>query len=142
MTLTGCKIRGERPKHVSRTTGAIFSFAAQPLPRGGLDSCDTRTLEPLQSYDRQCPSHCALFLPQPSSFWQWLHWRRYYRDGEDAPDCGCSPAPRKTELTCDSCLVCGGDDSTKDCGEKEGSGPAERKEEAISMTPSSILKGK
>ncbi|CAN0235783.1 unnamed protein product [Scytosiphon promiscuus] len=41
---------------------------------------------------------------------------RYYRDDGDAPDCGCSPASRETDLTCDSCLVCGGDDSTKDCG--------------------------
>ncbi|CAB1120024.1 unnamed protein product [Ectocarpus sp. CCAP 1310/34] len=41
---------------------------------------------------------------------------RYYRDDADAPDCGCSTSPRQTELTCDSCLVCGGDGSTKDCG--------------------------
>ncbi|CAM9597354.1 unnamed protein product, partial [Ectocarpus sp. 13 AM-2016] len=41
---------------------------------------------------------------------------RYYRDDTEAPDCGCSSSPRQTELTCDSCLVCGGDGSTKDCG--------------------------
>lgn len=52
-----------------------------------------------------------------------LNITRYYRHGVDPPDCGCSPGPRQTGLTCDSCLVCGGDESTKDCGECLIKGP-------------------